>query len=126
MNSGHWTKEEDQRLSSAVRSLGQRWVQVAELVQTRNGDQCMKRWRDVINPDTNRNPWTDVEDQRLLQAVTRHGRDWTRIAAECFPSRSASSLRNREQLLKNREQRERARAEERSGPILFMNAKGDE
>ena len=51
------------------------WAQVAELVLTRNGNQCMKLWRDVLDPDTNRDPWTEQEDKMLLNAVTSYGRD---------------------------------------------------
>jgi hypothetical protein len=55
---GTWTEEEDDRLREAVKLYGGRWSRIAEVVGTRNGDQCWKRWYDCLDPRIDKSPWT--------------------------------------------------------------------
>lgn len=64
---GPWSKEEDGRLRQGVRQYGTRWSKVADLVQTRNGDQCYKRWTDSLDPQIDKSPWTAEEVSDLSQ-----------------------------------------------------------
>ena len=58
---GTWTREEDQRLRDAVVIHGTRWSKIAQVVGTRNGDQCWKRWYDCLDPQIDKSPWTPEE-----------------------------------------------------------------
>lgn len=58
---GTWSAAEDARLRAAVNEHGLRWVLVAQKVQTRNGDQCAKRWNEKLDPKLDHSPWTPEE-----------------------------------------------------------------
>lgn len=40
---------------------GTRWSKIAQVVGTRNGDQCWKRWYDCLDPQIDKSPWTPEE-----------------------------------------------------------------
>ncbi|KAF3391417.1 Myb-like protein AA [Penicillium rolfsii] len=66
---GTWSAAEDARLRAAVNEYGFRWVLVAQKVQTRNGDQCAKRWNEKLDPKLDHSPWTP-EEVRILDSHT--------------------------------------------------------
>ncbi|KAJ7868459.1 Homeodomain-like protein [Mycena leptocephala] len=87
---GGWAPDEDQRLLNAIDCYGTRWSLVASMVQTRNSDQCAKRWCDTLNPAIDRTAWT-------AEAVTvnEHGKVWTKIVQMYFPGRTGLAAKNR-------------------------------
>ncbi|KAK3941966.1 hypothetical protein QBC46DRAFT_381393 [Diplogelasinospora grovesii] len=101
---GTWTPDEDARLRVAVDVHGTRWSKIAEVVGSRNGDQCWKRWYDCVNPDIDKSPWTLEEDVQLLAAVAELGRNWTEIVRLHFPNRTSLSAKNRHSALRRRSQ----------------------
>ncbi|KAK7463420.1 hypothetical protein VKT23_006773 [Stygiomarasmius scandens] len=92
---GGWTTEEDEKLTSAIEKYGTRWSMVASVVQSRNSDQCAKRWRDTLNPAIDRTNWSAEADEMLLNAVKQHGKLWTKIVKLYFPGRTGLSAKNR-------------------------------
>ncbi|KAF7299993.1 hypothetical protein MKEN_01321500 [Mycena kentingensis (nom. inval.)] len=92
---GGWAPDEDQRLLQAINAYGTRWSLVASMVQTRNSDQCAKRWCDTLNPAIDRTAWTTSQDDLLIQAVNEHGKVWTKIVQTFFPGRTGLSAKNR-------------------------------
>ncbi|KAI9687395.1 MAG: hypothetical protein M1820_010477 [Bogoriella megaspora] len=122
-NSGSWTQEEDQKLKQGVDQFGTSWVKVAVIVGTRNGDQCLKRWGDSLNPQFERRPWTEQEDNPLLQAVSQHGGNWSQISSAHFRDRSALSLRHRAETLRKR--LHPPPEQPVAVPTLFVNAAED-
>ncbi|EAU83258.1 hypothetical protein CC1G_11894 [Coprinopsis cinerea okayama7 len=92
---GGWSPEEDERLVKGIERYGTRWSLVASVVQTRNSDQCAKRWTDTLNPAIDRTTWTSEADEILLRAVEEHGKVWTKIVKTYFPGRTGLSAKNR-------------------------------
>ncbi|KAJ3514083.1 hypothetical protein NMY22_g14854 [Coprinellus aureogranulatus] len=92
---GGWSPEEDERLVKGIERYGTRWSLVASVVQTRNSDQCAKRWTDTLNPAIDRTTWTPEADDMLLRAVEEHGKVWTKIVKTYFPGRTGLSAKNR-------------------------------
>jgi len=92
---GGWAPDEDERLVKGIERYGTRWSLVASVVQTRNSDQCAKRWTDTLNPAIDRTTWTPEADDLLLQAVREHGKVWTKIVKTYFPGRTGLSAKNR-------------------------------
>ncbi|KAJ1659116.1 hypothetical protein IWQ61_001743 [Dispira simplex] len=82
-----WSEEEVDLLDAAVNAYGPKdWNNVSRVVGTRTSLQCYQRWRrQKFKMDWER-PWTPEEDQRLLEAVKRHGRKWRQFLQE-FPGR---------------------------------------
>ncbi|KAK4221375.1 hypothetical protein QBC38DRAFT_131063 [Podospora fimiseda] len=99
---GAWMPEEDQRLREAVNQVGIRWSVVAEMVQTRNADQCAKRWRHVLGPHIKHGPWSPEEDKILLESIAKYGHNWKDIGLNELPGRSPHDIRNRSVALDRR------------------------
>ncbi|KAF9562575.1 hypothetical protein CPC08DRAFT_373067 [Agrocybe pediades] len=91
---GGWAPDEDEKLVKGIERYGTRWSLVASVVQTRNSDQCAKRWTDTLNPAIDRTTWTP-EDSMLVKAVAEHGKVWTKIVKTYFPGRTGLSAKNR-------------------------------
>ncbi|KAI1368155.1 hypothetical protein F5Y08DRAFT_335928 [Xylaria arbuscula] len=96
---GPWSREEDTKLCLGVRQFGTRWIKVAELVGSRNGDQCYKRWTDSLDPQIDKSPWTAEEDTILLESVQTMGRNWKEIVSARLPYRTGLAAKNRHSLL---------------------------
>ncbi|RKP37962.1 Homeodomain-like protein, partial [Dimargaris cristalligena] len=69
-----WTPEEDMLLYEAVQTYGEKnWQQIAHVLETRTGQQCLHRWAKSINPIIRRGRWTPAEDRALIAAVEIFG-----------------------------------------------------
>jgi hypothetical protein len=91
-----WTTEEDAKLTSAVKKLGDQWVAVVALVPGRTNTQCRRRWADNVDPsiDWKTGKWTTEEDAKLTSAEKKHGKDWLAVAA-LVPGRTNEQCRHR-------------------------------
>ncbi|KAI9375539.1 hypothetical protein BJX61DRAFT_539691 [Aspergillus egyptiacus] len=99
LRKGSWTQDEDERLFQLVERYGCRWATIAQKMETRNADQCSKRWHHCLNPELERSPWTDEENYLLLSAVRTHGSSWKDIQRCHFPTRSANNIKNQYTIL---------------------------
>mmetsp|Transcript_3218 Transcript_3218/g.12292 ORF Transcript_3218/g.12292 Transcript_3218/m.12292 type:complete len:562 (-) Transcript_3218:290-1975(-) len=79
---GGWTKEEDEILREAVKEFnGRSWKKIAERLPNRTNVQCLHRWQKVLNPELVKGPWTEEEDQKIIELVKKHGcENWSLIA----------------------------------------------
>ncbi|KAK8116868.1 uncharacterized protein PG998_005149 [Apiospora kogelbergensis] len=102
LNKGPWSREEDQRLRSAMEVHGSKWTRVAEEVASRSADQCAKRWQQSLDPSIKHGNWTEEEDERLIRAVEKHGRQWKQIQETYYQSRSRNDLKNRYTIITRR------------------------
>ncbi|KAF5386427.1 hypothetical protein D9757_005822 [Collybiopsis confluens] len=97
---GNWSADEDERLKHALHQHGRKWTIIAQAVQTRNSDQCAKRWKDTLDPSINKAEWTEEEvpsvaDVNLINAVKTHGTVWAKIVKAYFPNRTGLAAKNR-------------------------------
>ncbi|KAJ0422690.1 hypothetical protein BJY00DRAFT_72578 [Aspergillus carlsbadensis] len=99
LRKGSWTQDEDERLFQLVERYQYRWAAIAQKMETRNADQCSKRWHHCLNPELERSPWTDEENALLLSAVGVHGSSWKEIQRSHFPTRSANNIKNQYTIL---------------------------
>ena len=122
-NSGKWQEDEVQRLVSAMKKFDVKvpWCQVSALVKTRDPNQCLKRFRNVDKPmkekdelekekgeqilstnkkgkfgrPTNALPWTEEDDQKLLELIKIHGvGKWSKIS-DNFKGRNNNHIHTR-------------------------------
>jgi hypothetical protein len=70
------------------------WVTLAMRLPGRLGKQCRERWRNHLDPDVNREAWTEQEDQLLIDWHEKIGSKWVKIA-EYLPGRSDNAIKNR-------------------------------
>jgi hypothetical protein len=80
---GRWIREEDVKLTEAVKKHGTHWVVVAAQVPGRTNDQCRARWTQTLDPTNGKKTgkWALREDAKLTEAVKKHGNDWLSVAA---------------------------------------------
>ncbi|RAO64727.1 uncharacterized protein BHQ10_000739 [Talaromyces amestolkiae] len=95
INKGLWSQEENKRLHEGVAKYSTVWTEVAQVVGTRQPDQCAKRWQHFLDPDLDRSEWTPEEDNILLAEVEKRGRNWAQIVDEVLHRRSANDAKNR-------------------------------
>ncbi|KAI5781516.1 Homeodomain-like protein [Geopyxis carbonaria] len=99
LKKGPWTGEEDCRLRRYVQQYGLSWAVVAQKMENRSADQCSKRWHHSLDPELERRPWTEIENQTLLVAVATHGNSWKDIRTVHFPTKSANNVKNQYTIL---------------------------
>lgn len=77
------------------------WELISQWIGTKNVRQCHDRWFYYLSPEINKNPWTEEEDQRLIQLSNQYGRRWVQIAKH-FEGRTDTQIKNRMKVLQRR------------------------
>ena len=68
---------------------------IASFFEDRTDVQCLHRWQKVLNPDLVKGPWTQEEDEKLAQMVSKLGpKNWSQIAL-ALPGRIGKQCRER-------------------------------
>jgi hypothetical protein len=78
-----WSKNEDALLKELVLKHGAKsWKKISSHFRNRTDVQCLHRWQKVLNPKLVKGPWTEQEDQVVLEMVTKFGaKNWSMIAS---------------------------------------------
>lgn len=58
-------------------------------------EECAKRWQHSLDPNIDHSEWSTQDEDRLLLAVSIHGRNWKTIGQKEFPTRSTTDIKNR-------------------------------
>ncbi|KAG2592855.1 hypothetical protein PVAP13_5NG582600 [Panicum virgatum] len=86
---GGWTPEEDETLRKAVETFN------AEFFHDRTEVQCLHRWQKVLNPELIKGPWTQEEDDKIIDLVRKYGPTKWSIIAKSLPGRIGKQCRER-------------------------------
>ncbi|OIW01244.1 hypothetical protein TanjilG_10405 [Lupinus angustifolius] len=93
---GGWTAEEDETLRNAVAAFkGKSWKKIAEYFPDRSEVQCLHRWQKVLNPELVKGPWTQEEDDKIVELVSEHGPTKWSLIAKSLPGRIGKQCRER-------------------------------
>uniref|UniRef100_A0A1J3DJP9 Myb-related protein 3R-1 n=1 Tax=Noccaea caerulescens TaxID=107243 RepID=A0A1J3DJP9_NOCCA len=93
---GGWTPEEDETLRQAVGTFnGKSWKKIAEFFPDRTEVQCLHRWQKVLNPDLIKGPWTQEEDEKIVELVEKYGPAKWSVIARSLPGRIGKQCRER-------------------------------
>ncbi|KAI0409175.1 Homeodomain-like protein [Xylaria palmicola] len=80
-----WTEEEDCILHEETQKQEaagdtKDWHRIAAKLPGRTNKDCRKRWVNKVCGSLKKGAWNKHEDERLLDAVERHGQKWTLVA----------------------------------------------
>ena len=114
---GPWTKEEDQIIIDCIEAGITKWSEIAERIPGRIGKQCRERWFNHLDPSLKKGGWTEEEDAVLVEAQSKWGNSWTKIA-KLLPGRSENAVKNRW----NSATRRRQKAQQRTAEKLAQEA----
>ncbi|KAF8716971.1 hypothetical protein HU200_026077 [Digitaria exilis] len=93
---GGWTPEEDETLRNAVETYnGRNWKKIAESFPDRTEVQCLHRWQKVLNPELIKGPWTQEEDDKIIDLVRKFGPTKWSVIAKSLPGRIGKQCRER-------------------------------
>ncbi|KAK9290628.1 hypothetical protein L1049_008800 [Liquidambar formosana] len=93
---GGWTPQEDDTLRNAVATFkGKCWKKIAEFFPDRSEVQCLHRWQKVLNPELVKGPWTQEEDDKITELVSKYGPTKWSVIAKSLPGRIGKQCRER-------------------------------
>ncbi|KAJ4969726.1 hypothetical protein NE237_002825 [Protea cynaroides] len=93
---GGWTPHEDETLRKAVQAFkGKCWKKIAEFFPDRSEVQCLHRWQKVLNPELVKGPWTQEEDDKIIELVSKYGPTKWSVIAKALPGRIGKQCRER-------------------------------
>ena len=93
----NWTKEEDNLLIEKAKVYGTCWKQISEFFPDREPAACTTRFKYLKDRDPTisaisaRYSWSEQEELRLIDAVEKHGTEWSKLT-QYFPERTVSML----------------------------------
>lgn len=92
---GPFTHTEDEKIIEHVLKYGpKKWSLLVREMPARSAKQYRERWMNSLNPSINKKPWTDYEDQLIIQLVAEFGNKWALIS-KMLPGRTDNSIKNR-------------------------------
>lgn len=82
------------------------WCEIAKQMNTgKNARQCHDRWLNYLSPSVDNGPWTEEEENLLIQKYNEMGPKWKKISS-FFKSRTDTNLKNRWKLMQRRKRKE--------------------
>ncbi|CAD8140034.1 unnamed protein product [Paramecium pentaurelia] len=89
-----WTKKEDQLLMHFVQIYQHNWVEIARNIPNRTSKQVRERFVNKLNPEINQEPFTEAEDQLIIEGFKSFGSKWCKIS-KMLQGRPENIIKNR-------------------------------
>ena len=94
-NPKRFTEDEDVLLAQCVGNADKiDWNEIASHFKDRSARQVRERWNLYLSPDINVQPWTDEEDNLLIEKINEFGCRWSKLNT-FFSGRTQMAIKNR-------------------------------
>ncbi|XP_066329978.1 uncharacterized protein [Miscanthus floridulus] len=88
-----WSSEENEALTQMVNKHGTKnWQTIACAIPGRTAHSCLARWKYILDPAINKEPWSQQEELRLIRAQQVYGNKWCKMVKH-FPGRTNDALK---------------------------------
>jgi hypothetical protein len=94
LKSGHWTPDEDAKLTELVKEHGLKWALICRFMDGRTSNRCRQRWSYHLDPTLKKGHWTAEEDATILEQRSVHNKAWMDIAL-LMPGRCGMDIKDR-------------------------------
>ena len=91
---GKWNEDEDKFLMELVSVYGKNWEKISRRMKYRSGKQIRDRYKNILDPNINKDKFTKEEDCLLISLHHKHGNLWT-FMSKYFKGRTGEMLKNR-------------------------------
>ena len=99
------------------------WSKIAEKLGNKNARQCQTRWQNILDPNRVKGPWTEEEDNKLIELVKANGaQKWSYISS-FLPGRLGKQCRERWYNHLNPEVRKTAWSKEEEWVLFLLHRK---
>lgn len=89
-----WTNEEDNQLLELYLRFPKKWAEIAALMNDRNENQCLHRYRRLSQLGKNHKIWSSDEDETIKKLIKKYGKNW-KLLSEMLGSKNGKQIRER-------------------------------
>ena len=89
-----WTSEEDEKLIQLYEEYPKRWNFIASLMNDRNENQCLHRYRRLSQMGSQKKIWSTEEDKTILSLMKKVGKNW-KLLSEILGTKTGKQIRER-------------------------------
>ncbi|KAJ3445552.1 snRNA-activating protein complex subunit [Anaeramoeba flamelloides] len=91
-----WTQKDDELLKDLVKvDHKTNWELVSQNFENFDSTMCLKRYRKILNIETKKGMWTDIEDNLLIKAIKLFGNsNWAQVSVFVY-GRNSKQCRER-------------------------------
>lgn len=89
-----FSESDDEKLLNLVEEHGEdNWKLISKCMGNKTQRQCRERYRNYVNPDINKSPWTVEEEELLLKKHEELGSKWSQLK-KYFYKRTDVNIKN--------------------------------
>jgi len=88
-----WSLEEDKKLKELIKEYGFKWKEISKNMEGKDRKQCRERYVNCLDPGISNKPWTEAENQVIIQLQRSVGNKWSYISRKLI-GRSPLGVKN--------------------------------